>query len=102
MSSRRFHVEYAPLSVENLRALPKTVAGQIIRKISRLESGLTGNIKRLRQADFGYRLRMGDSRIPQTTYRQPLQVHEHCRTDLVSSFCNLPSLAISSVGTGFL
>jgi mRNA interferase RelE/StbE len=63
MSARGFHVEYAPLAVENLRALPKTVAAQVIRKISRLESGLTGNIKRLRQADFGYRLRMGDYRI---------------------------------------
>jgi len=63
MSSRRFQVEYTPQAVENLRDLPKTVAGQIIRKISRLENGLTGNIKRLRQADFGYRLRMGDYRI---------------------------------------
>ena len=63
MSSRRLHVEYAELAVENLRALPKTVASQIVRKISRLENGLTGNIKRLRQADFGYRLRMGDYRI---------------------------------------
>ena len=57
------HVEYAELAMENLRALPKTVAAQIIRKISRLEGGLTGNIKRLRQADFAYRLRMGDYRI---------------------------------------
>ncbi len=63
MSSRRFHVEYAALAVENLRAVPKTVASQIVRKISRLELGLHGNIKRLRQADFGYRLRMGDYRI---------------------------------------
>lgn len=63
MSSKRFHVEYAPLAFENLRALPKTVASQIVRKISRLEQGLQGNIKRLRQADFGYRLRMGDYRI---------------------------------------
>lgn len=63
MSSRRFHVEYAELAVENLRDLPKTVASQIVRKISRLEQGLQGNIKRLRQADFGYRLRMGDYRI---------------------------------------
>jgi mRNA interferase RelE/StbE len=63
MSSRRFHVEYAPLAVENLRAVPKTVASQIVRKISRLEQGLHGNIKQLRQSDFGYRLRMGDYRI---------------------------------------
>ncbi len=63
MSSRRFNIEYTPLAVENLHALPKTAASQIIRKISRLEQGLQGNIKRLRQADVGYRLRMGDYRI---------------------------------------
>jgi len=63
MSSSRFQIEYTALSIENLRVLPKTVATQIIRKISRLENGLTGNIKRLRQADFGYRLRMRDYRI---------------------------------------
>jgi len=63
MSSRRFHVEYAPLAVENLRTVPKAVASQIVRKISRLEQRLHGNIKQLRQADFGYRLRMGDYRI---------------------------------------
>jgi mRNA interferase RelE/StbE len=54
---------FTNLAVENLHDLQKTVAAQIIRKISRLENGLTGNIKRLRQADFGYRLRMGDYRI---------------------------------------
>ena len=63
MSSRRFGVEYTELAVEDLRALPRTVSAQIVRKVSRLENGLTGNIKRLRQADFGYRLRMGDYRI---------------------------------------
>jgi mRNA interferase RelE/StbE len=63
MSARRFHVEYAPLAVETLRALPRATAAQIVRKISRLENGLTGNIKRLRQADYAYRLRMGDYRI---------------------------------------
>ncbi len=45
------------------RTCALTVASQIVRKISRLEQGLHGNIKRLRQADFGYRLRMGDYRI---------------------------------------
>lgn len=32
MSSRRYQVEYAPLAVENLRAVPRTVASQIVRK----------------------------------------------------------------------
>jgi len=63
MPTRRFQIRYAQLAVENLRALPKPIAAQIIRKVSRLEGGLVGNIKRLREADFGYRLRMGDYRI---------------------------------------
>ena len=34
-----------------------------VRKIERLQFGLHGNIKRLRKAEFMYRLRMGDYRI---------------------------------------
>jgi mRNA interferase RelE/StbE len=63
MPHRRFDIQYAEMAVENLRALPKPIATQIMRKVSRLEGGLVGNIKRLRQADFGYRLRMGDYRV---------------------------------------
>ncbi len=61
--TKRFQVEYTSLAVENLQALPRTIATQIIRKVARLEDGLVGNIKQLRGSDFGYRLRMGDYRI---------------------------------------
>lgn len=63
MNGRRYSVRYTELALENLRALPKREAEQIIRKVSRLEGGLRGNIKRLQSADFGYRLRMGDYRV---------------------------------------
>ena len=43
--------------------LPARERAQIIRKIERLQSGLQGNIKRLREAEAMYRLRMGDYRI---------------------------------------
>ena len=43
--------------------MPKKETDQILRKIARLENGLRGNIKRLQNADVGYRLRMGDYRI---------------------------------------
>ncbi len=39
----RFHVQYSELAIENLRGLPKSIAAQIIRKITRLEGGLVGN-----------------------------------------------------------
>ena len=51
------------MALANLHALPKREAAQILKKITRLESGLHGNIKRLQGADTGYRLRMGDYRV---------------------------------------
>lgn len=63
MNGKRYTVRYAELALENLRELPRREAAQIIRKIARLESGLHGNIKRLQEADFGYRLRMGNYRV---------------------------------------
>ena len=43
--------------------MPKKQVGQILRRVARLENGLHGDIKRLQNADIGYRLRMGDHRI---------------------------------------
>ena len=63
MANGRYKIEYAASALENLRALPKREADQILRKILRLEHGLHGNIKRLQNADAGFRLRMGDYRI---------------------------------------
>jgi mRNA interferase RelE/StbE len=43
--------------------LPSKQRAQILRKIARMQHGLLGNIKRLREADSAYRLRMGDYRV---------------------------------------
>jgi mRNA interferase RelE/StbE len=63
IANQHYRIEYAGTALEDLRALPKREADQILRKILRLENGLHGNIKRLQNADFGFRLRMGDYRI---------------------------------------
>ena len=63
MRTPRYHIEFADSVADDLRALPKKVADQILRKIARLENGLHGNIKRLQNEDVGCRLRMGDYRI---------------------------------------
>ena len=51
---------YTELALEDLRRIPKRFAAQIVAKISRLEYGLRGNIKRLTNFDSDYRLRCGD------------------------------------------
>jgi len=63
VANRDYHVEYAASALDDLRSIPKREANQIIRKVLRLEHGLHGNIKRLQNADAGFRLRMGDYRV---------------------------------------
>ena len=63
MATQRYRIEYAPSAIDDLRLLPKREADQILRKVLRLENGLQGNIKRLQNADVGFRLRMGDYRV---------------------------------------
>ena len=63
MANGRYKIDYAESALDDLRALPKREADQILRKVLRLEHGLHGNIKRLQNADAGFRLRMGDYRV---------------------------------------
>ena len=63
MSRTRYQIEYGTTALDDLDGIPSKQRAQILRKISRLQQGLHGDIKRLREADFAYRLRMGDYRI---------------------------------------
>ena len=63
MNGRRYRIEYGHTALSDLDSLAPKIRKQILRKIERLELGLQGDIKRLRRADIGYRLRMGNYRI---------------------------------------
>ena len=56
-------VEFTPDAEDDFAALPPRIAGQVVRKLDRLRTGLVGDIKRLHKAAAGYRLRSGDYRI---------------------------------------
>jgi mRNA interferase RelE/StbE len=58
-----FKIIYSKPSKEDLDALPAKFSAQIVKKIRRLENGLHGDIKRLKEHDISYRLRMGDFRV---------------------------------------
>lgn len=58
-----FKIIYSDPAKEDLDALPAKFAAQIVKKIRRLENGLRGDIKRLKEHDVSYRLRMGDFRV---------------------------------------
>ena len=63
MANQHYQIRYEESALDDLRALPKKQADQILRKIQRLEQGLHGNIKRLQNADVAFQLRMGDYRV---------------------------------------
>ena len=63
MAAQPYQIKYEESALEDLRALPKRQADQILRKIQRLEQGLHGNIKRLQNADVAFQLRMEDYRV---------------------------------------
>ncbi len=56
-------IEITETALVDLGRLPPHIAGQALRKIERLKSGLHGDIKRLTAFDYDYRLRSGDYRI---------------------------------------
>ena len=56
-------ISYTRIALEDLQRIPKRFAGQIVTKITRLEKGMHGNIKRLTNFDSDYRLRSGDYRV---------------------------------------
>jgi len=58
-----YEIIYSNTAHGDLDRLPPRQAGQIVRKIRRLANGLHGDIKRLQEHDFAYRLRMGDYRV---------------------------------------
>ena len=63
MSKNRYQIEYGDTALKDLDIIPSKQRAQILRKIARLQEALHGNIKKLREADFAYRLRMGDYRV---------------------------------------
>ena len=63
MPTRTFEIEYGASAIDDLDSLPEKPRNQILRKIERLQAGLHGNIKRLHEVDYTYRLRMGDYRV---------------------------------------
>ncbi len=61
--NKHYQIEYGDAALEDLDELPARQRAQILRKIQRLRHGLHGDIKRLRESEIAYRLRMGDYRV---------------------------------------
>ena len=56
-------VELKPQAIKDLRSIHKTDASRIVSRLSELENGLCGDIKRLTNFTPEYRLRIGNYRV---------------------------------------
>lgn len=56
-------VELKPQAVKDLQCIHKKDATRIARRLSELEGGLSGDIKRLTNCTAEYRLRVGNYRV---------------------------------------
>lgn len=56
-------VELKPQTVKDLQSLQKQDRAKIAKRLSELEDGLTGDIKRLTNFTPEYRLRVGNYRV---------------------------------------
>ena len=63
MNAGKYRIEYGDTALQELDKLPAKQRAQILRKIERLQHGLHGDIKCLREAEAADRLRMGDYRV---------------------------------------
>ena len=59
----KLDIQFTDQALTDLDAIPIRFARQIIRKIQRLENGPQGDIKRLTEFDYDYRLRSGNHRV---------------------------------------
>ena len=58
-----FTLEIKPQAFKDLSKVPKPDQKKILQKISKLESGVTGDVKKLTKFNPEYRLRVGNYRI---------------------------------------
>jgi len=59
----RYEIEFLPMAMAQLRALPKDIRRLIGGKIDRLQDDLAADVKKLKGFKNKYRLRAGDYRV---------------------------------------
>ncbi len=59
----KYAIDFKPRALKDLESLDPKIAGQIVRKIRLLQNDLFGDVKRLKNFDPKFRLRVGDHRV---------------------------------------
>lgn len=59
----KYLIELRPKAAKDLRSLDRTTAERITKAIRALENDLAGDVKKLKDFDPAYRLRVGEYRV---------------------------------------
>lgn len=59
----KYEIEFKRRSVKDLKAIPVEDRRRIVARIEAMETGLSGDVKRLTHFSPEYRLRVGDYRV---------------------------------------
>lgn len=59
----KYLIELRPKAAKDLRSLDRTTAERIAKAIRALENDLAGDVKKLKDFDPAYRLRVGEYRV---------------------------------------
>jgi len=58
-----YQVELKPRAIRDLKMIDRNMALRIVEKITAMQDGLAGDVKRLTKATPEFRLRVGDYRV---------------------------------------
>jgi len=59
----KYLIEFRPRAAKDLRSLEKKIAERVLRAVRTLENDLSGDVKRLKDFDPAFRLRIGEYRV---------------------------------------
>lgn len=59
----KYLIEIRPKAVKDLRSVDQAIASRILKAIRALENDLAGDVKKLKEFDPAYRLRVGEYRV---------------------------------------
>jgi mRNA interferase RelE/StbE len=58
-----YDVQFKPRAVKDIKRLPTRVQSRILAKVEEMSDNLKGDVKRLSESAYEYRLRVGDYRV---------------------------------------
>jgi mRNA interferase RelE/StbE len=71
----KYNVQFKPRAVKDFETLTSIVRQRVLKRIEEMRDNLKGDVKRLTDSTFEYRLRVGDYRVLFEIERQKIIIY---------------------------